>query len=183
MTGDAYPPGRPGVSDQQQSQRREEIIAAAKKVFARNRFHATTIADVAKEAQLPFGSVYQYFDSKDALFQALIAAEGYSLRTHVAIALAESGSIRLQRGAVSRHVAGDVRVLRRRQGEHEIAVPGRFPARKAIRHPLGGIYERWIDDIESLIIAAQKRGDVVAAPSRLVAFTVTALIGESRSGA
>lgn len=43
---------------------------------------------------------------------------------------------------------------------------------------LGGIYERWIDDIESLIVAAQQRGDVVAVPPRLVAYTVSALIGD-----
>jgi hypothetical protein len=42
---------------------------------------------------------------------------------------------------------------------------------------LGGIYERFIDDIESLIIAAQQRGDVLAAPPRLVAYLLTALIG------
>jgi hypothetical protein len=39
------------------------------------------------------------------------------------------------------------------------------------------IYERFIDDIETLIVAAQKRGEVVAAPPRLVAYTLTALIG------
>jgi hypothetical protein len=44
---------------------------------------------------------------------------------------------------------------------------------------LGGVYERFIDDIETLIIAAQTRGDVVAAPSRLVAYTLTALIGHT----
>jgi hypothetical protein len=42
---------------------------------------------------------------------------------------------------------------------------------------LGGIYERFIDDIETLIVAAQKRGEVLTAPSRLVAYTLTALIG------
>lgn len=83
---------RPAVSDDDKLQRRDEIMAAAKKVFARNGFHATTIADVAKEANLPFDAVYQYFDSRDALFHALIAAEEYALRTHVAVALAASGA-------------------------------------------------------------------------------------------
>jgi AcrR family transcriptional regulator len=40
--------------------RRDEIMAAAKKVFASNGFHSTTIADVAKEANLAYGSIYQY---------------------------------------------------------------------------------------------------------------------------
>jgi AcrR family transcriptional regulator len=42
-------------------------MAAAKNVFGRNGFDATTIADVAEEAGLPFDVVYQYFDSKDDL--------------------------------------------------------------------------------------------------------------------
>ena len=62
-------PARPGVEP-----RRDEVMAAAKNVFARNGFDGTTIADVAKDAGLPFDVVYQHFDSKDALFQALIAA-------------------------------------------------------------------------------------------------------------
>ncbi|MEY2402656.1 MAG: hypothetical protein QOD38_207, partial [Acidimicrobiaceae bacterium] len=45
------------------------------------------------------------------------------------------------------------------------------------RH-LGGIYERFIDDIEASIVAAQRRGDIVAAPPRMIAFSVAALIGQ-----
>ena len=129
MTGDPSPPGQPVVSDQQQPGRRDDIMVAAKKVFARNGFHGTTIADVATEAQLPFESVYQYFDSKDALFGALIAAEGtpaYPRRDRLG---RKRTTVRLRRGAVSGHVAGDIRVLRLRQGEHEIALPGRLRAR------------------------------------------------------
>jgi AcrR family transcriptional regulator len=47
---------------------------------------------IAKDAGLPFDVVYQYFDSKDALFQAVIAGQEYALRTHVAVALAASGA-------------------------------------------------------------------------------------------
>jgi hypothetical protein len=39
-------------------------------------------------------------------------------------------------------------------------------------------YERFISDIETLIVAVQQRGDVVPTPSRLVAYTLTVLIGE-----
>jgi AcrR family transcriptional regulator len=53
-----------------------------------------------------------------------------------------------------------------------------FDSRDALFRQLGGIYERWIDDIESLVVPAQKRGDMVAAPPRLVAFTLSALIGD-----
>jgi len=63
--------GEPAVGEEI----RGAIMAAAKKVFARNGFDGATFADVAGEAGLPFEAVYQYFDSKDALFGALIAAQ------------------------------------------------------------------------------------------------------------
>ena len=43
---------------------------------------------------------------------------------------------------------------------------------------LGGIYERFIDDIEGFIVAGQERGEVVAAPPRMVAYTLAALVGQ-----
>ena len=43
---------------------------------------------------------------------------------------------------------------------------------------LGGIYERFIDDIETFIVAAQERGELVAAPPRMVAYTLAALVGQ-----
>jgi hypothetical protein len=43
---------------------------------------------------------------------------------------------------------------------------------------LGGIYERFIDDIETFIVAAQERGQVVSAPARMVAYTLAALVGQ-----
>src|SRR5208282_3140638 len=91
VSGETRTRRRPAVSDHDKLRRRDEIMAAAKKVFASNGFHSTTIADVAKEANLAYGSIYQYFDSKDDLFDALMSAEGYALRTHVAVALAATG--------------------------------------------------------------------------------------------
>jgi AcrR family transcriptional regulator len=76
------------IDDREKPQRRDEIMAAAKKVFARNGFHNATIADVANEAGLPVSAAFRQFDSKDAPFHALIAAEEHALRTHVAVALA-----------------------------------------------------------------------------------------------
>ena len=52
MSTDTRTRRRPAVSEEDKSRRRDEILTAAKKVFARNGFHATTIADIAKEAGL-----------------------------------------------------------------------------------------------------------------------------------
>ena len=49
------------------------------------------------------------------------------------------------------------------------------------RH-LAGIYEAFIGEIEETIEAAQAAGEVVEAPSRMVAFSVAARSGRGSSG-
>ena len=169
---------RPATSDQQKSQRRDEIIAAAKKVFARNGFHDTTIADIAKEAELAYGSVYWYFDSKDDLFRQLIAVEEYGLRTHVAVALAKSGT---QFGFAEAPFRASLRAtfefFDANPATAKLLFRDAYSLDSRFDKQLGGVYERFIDDIASLVAAAQNRGDVLAAPPRLVAYMLTALIG------
>lgn len=50
--------------------RREEILSAAVHLFARQGFSATRIEDVAAEAAIAKGSVYLYFDNREALLAA-----------------------------------------------------------------------------------------------------------------
>lgn len=166
---------RRAVSDEDKSARRDEIMAAAKKVFARKGFHATTIADIAKQAGLAYGSVYWYFNSKDELFHALMAVEEQALRAHVAAAVAAPPDgeepFRTAVQATLEFFEADkatVKLLFR----DAYALGDRFE-----KH-LGGIYERFIDDIETFIVVAQERGEVVAAPPRMVAYTLAALIGQ-----
>jgi AcrR family transcriptional regulator len=52
--------------------RRSEILAAATKVFAGKGFEATRMEDVAKAARLAKGTLYLYFPSKDAIYEAAV---------------------------------------------------------------------------------------------------------------
>jgi AcrR family transcriptional regulator len=65
----------PKVSDEYRDARREQILAAARRVFRRNGFHATSMQDLFAEAQLSSGAVYRYFRSKDEMVLA-IAEDG-----------------------------------------------------------------------------------------------------------
>ena len=47
--------------------RRNQILAAAAKVFAEKGFHPTTIKDIAAEAGIAHGTIYNYFENKTAL--------------------------------------------------------------------------------------------------------------------
>lgn len=51
--------------------RREEILAAARRVFAARGFRGTTIADIAEDAGIALGTIYLYYASKDDVFAAL----------------------------------------------------------------------------------------------------------------
>ena len=52
--------------------RPEEICSAALEVFAERGFAATKLEDVARRAGVTKGTIYLYFENKDALFKALV---------------------------------------------------------------------------------------------------------------
>jgi AcrR family transcriptional regulator len=55
----------------EKEQRRQQIMVAAKKLFASKGFSRATIEEIAKEAELSPGTLYLYFKNKDELFAAL----------------------------------------------------------------------------------------------------------------
>lgn len=52
--------------------KRQAIMGVAKRLFAQRGYQATSIADLAREASLPVGSVYTYFENKDALLRCVV---------------------------------------------------------------------------------------------------------------
>ncbi|MHC5904486.1 TetR/AcrR family transcriptional regulator [Streptomyces sp. S6] len=61
------------VSQAHLDARRRQIMEAAERRFASNGFHATSMQDVLKEADLSAGAVYRYFSGKDELIHAIVA--------------------------------------------------------------------------------------------------------------
>jgi AcrR family transcriptional regulator len=61
------------VSQAHLDARRRQILDAAALRFARNGFHATSMQDVLKEADLSAGAVYRYFSGKEELIAAIVA--------------------------------------------------------------------------------------------------------------
>jgi AcrR family transcriptional regulator len=51
--------------------KRRQILGAAVRVFARKGFHASRVGDIAEEAGVAHGLLYHYFDSKDAVLEAV----------------------------------------------------------------------------------------------------------------
>ena len=63
-----------GIQERKQRERerrRQQIIVAAKRVFSEKGFSKTTMEDIAREAELSPGTLYQYFKNKDELYASL----------------------------------------------------------------------------------------------------------------
>jgi AcrR family transcriptional regulator len=65
------------------AQRREQILAAATRAFARTGFAATSLDDIAAEAGVTRVILYRHFDSKTDLYRAVLDRVCRLLGTHV----------------------------------------------------------------------------------------------------
>lgn len=63
----------PGLRSRKKAKRRDEIIAAARTLFATQGIDATTMADIAAAAGISAPTVFNYFGSKDGVLIALIS--------------------------------------------------------------------------------------------------------------
>lgn len=52
--------------------KRERLVNAADKLIYEQTFHTTTLADIAKLADVPLGNVYYYFKTKEAIMDAVL---------------------------------------------------------------------------------------------------------------
>lgn len=65
------PPSKRAPSSDIAADRRKQILKAAVEVFAERGFHRTRVSDIAKRAGVAYGLIYHYFESKDAVLNAV----------------------------------------------------------------------------------------------------------------
>lgn len=81
----------PRVTQAHVDARRREILSAAHRCLARDGFRDATMQEIAHEAGLSAGALYQYFDGKDALIEALAELGRSQKRTVMASLDSPSG--------------------------------------------------------------------------------------------
>ncbi|MFD1033641.1 TetR/AcrR family transcriptional regulator [Sphingomonas hankookensis] len=82
------------------------ILDAAAAEFGEKGFHDGSISGITRRAGVALGSFYTYFDSKDAVFRALVADMSAQVRDHVAPA------IRSAEGRIAAERAGLLEFIR-----------------------------------------------------------------------
>lgn len=144
----------PKVSEQYLEQRREQILSAAQRCFARKGFHETSVQDVFRESGLSAGAVYRYFKSKDQLVQAISAGALSRLAAVAEDALAADPLPGLDK--IAGRLAAAAEELSVEDGPARVALPTwaaalHDPAVAAIaRNILGGLRAWWVEAAERM---------------------------------
>jgi AcrR family transcriptional regulator len=79
--------------------RRAQILTAAVEIFSEKGFYATRVEEIAQRAGIGKGTIYQYFTTKEVLFQEVLQAgmDDYWRQIHREQSSADPLAVRLQR--------------------------------------------------------------------------------------
>jgi AcrR family transcriptional regulator len=76
-------PVRESLREEARGTYRDAIIAAAERVFSRSGFYATKMAEIAKEAGVGVGTLYNYFASKELIFSEILVSRHAEFKERV----------------------------------------------------------------------------------------------------
>lgn len=154
----SLPPTRPAVSAKEpRTERgrrtRRALLDAAATEFGERGFHDASISGITARAGVALGSFYTWFDSKEALFRALVADMSEQVRAHVAPHVgAAADGIAAERAGLAAFLGfvRDHKEIYRIIDEAEFVDPASFR-----RH-----YAATADRIAARLTAAAGRGEV-----------------------
>jgi TetR/AcrR family transcriptional regulator, fatty acid metabolism regulator protein len=89
--------------------RRQAILDAAVKVFARQGFHACRVSDIADEAGVAYGLLYHYFPSKDEVLNTLFLERWGIMLEMIRAVDAEQIPVREKLGAIASFIVESYR--------------------------------------------------------------------------
>jgi AcrR family transcriptional regulator len=145
---------------ERQASTRRELTDAAERLFIRQGFHATSVADVAAAAGYTTGAVYSNFASKEELFFAI-----YERRADAAVRDVERSIERLGLGAALERIGIDT-AARRGRDDGWLAVFLEFWAHVVrtpeLRARFEAIHSRALDPVAVAVEAQTGREDAAA---------------------
>lgn len=143
----------------------QAILDAAGQEFGEKGFHDASISGITRRAGVALGSFYTYFDSKDAVFRALVAHMSAQVRDHVA------PGIRAARDGIDGEragLAGFLGFVREHKEIYRIIDESEFVDPDSFRRHYATTAER----IRQRLLAAAARGDVRADAGEVHAWAI-----------
>ena len=91
MSADARAPKRPPRARMTASQRREQLLAVGRGLFAEKGFEGTSVEEIAARAEVSKPVVYEHFGGKEGVYAVVVDREVQALTAALTGALAEGG--------------------------------------------------------------------------------------------
>ena len=130
-----------------------KILDAAQEEFGERGFSDSSIVGITQRAGVALGTFYTYFDSKEALFQALVRDMSAQVRDHVAPVLRESADTI---DGESRALESFLRFAREHRDVYRIIDEAEFVDPRAYREH----YETTATRIAARLAAGRDRGQI-----------------------
>jgi TetR/AcrR family transcriptional regulator, repressor of fatR-cypB operon len=159
------------------SDKREAIMTAALDLFVERGFYGTAVPEIADKAGVGAGTIYRYFDSKEALVNALYRQEKTSFAQHVIENFPLVGIGREQ-----------FRALWMRMAKFAVEHTKSFVFLELHHHARyldaesQAVEHRMLELFTNVVIAAQARGELKAgSPRLLMGLVMGSFVGVIRS--
>ncbi len=154
--------------------KRRQILDGARRIFLAEGFDAASMGEIAREAKVSKGTLYVYFDSKEALFAALIEETKRAAAERMVALDPDNPDVR---GTLVAHCTGLIEKLA--APEHVamvrmvIGAAEKFPAIAEAFYEAGPAFGR--RRMSAYIEAQQARGRLRAADSELAAWQLAGM--------
>jgi AcrR family transcriptional regulator len=151
-----------GITQTSKSEKsRDSILGAAAKLFRRQGYSATTLRQIAAMAEIKAGSIYYYFDSKEAILDEVLHRGLLSIFEAVKTALKNAGEVSHRRRiglAIEAHLVALLEASDFTSAN--IRIYGQLPEHlKQLHRPLRKAYARYWD---RLFLDARRAGEIRA---------------------
>lgn len=143
--------------------KREAILAAALELFVERGFFGTAVPEIAEKAGVGAGTIYRYFDNKEALVNALFRQQKQEFAQRV---LAD-----FPKTPIAREL---FRTMWNRMATFAVENPAPFIFLELHHHASyldaesQALEQRMLDLFTNVVVAAQARGELKAAPPQLL---------------
>ena len=157
--------------------KREQIIDAALELFVERGFYGTAVPEIADKAGVGAGTIYRYFDSKEALVNAIYRQQKMMF-----------GQVALADFPATAPTREQFRTLWMRMAKFATLHPKAFVFMELHHHQRYldaenvALEQRMLDLFSNVVVTAQARGDLKVGPPRLLmGIVMGAFVGVIRS--
>ncbi|MDX2234483.1 MAG: TetR/AcrR family transcriptional regulator [Hyphomonadaceae bacterium] len=129
------------------------LLDAAALEFGERGFHEASIATLTARAGVSIGSFYVYFDSKEAIFRALVADMGHMTRAWIAERVKDAPD---RLAAERLGIAAFIEFVRAHKNLYRVVMESQFVAEDAYR----AYYDTWAASYERNLASAARKGEI-----------------------